>query len=110
MTTRYEQLKPEQLDEAIKKLEKKTTVYLIGFAVFFLMVFLYSMTLHTFFTAFSAMIFMGVLLIYYMVGYTFARITKLMQFDVNSIKDIFDNNENTDIEEIKQKVDDIPEI
>jgi len=93
----YENLKPNKMNEAINKLGKKTTVYFIGFCVFFVMSFFYSVTIHTFFTVLIGFLFMGFLMLYYMIGYTFIRIIKMFQDNsldnlVNSYKEISDKN------------------
>lgn len=107
----YEKLNPDQIDQATNTLGKKVTVYFIGFCVFFIMVFFYSTTINVFFTVLVAFIFMGILLIYYMIGYVFVRLLRLLQFDNNFVQDLFNQNDNTEGEgDTKQDREEIPEI
>ena len=91
----YENLDPQKLDKIINRLGKKTTVYFIGFCVFFLMSFFYSISLHVFFTVLIAMLFMGFLLVYYMQTYVFVRILRLLQFNDNFLQDMLNNEDET---------------
>lgn len=107
----YENLDPQKLDKIINRLGKKTTVYFIGFCVFFLMSFFYSISLHVFFTVLIAMLFMGFLLVYYMQTYVFVRILRLLQFNDNFLQDMLNNEDET--KDIKPSIKDrekIPEI
>jgi hypothetical protein len=104
----YENLNPDKLDKSINSLGKKTTVYFIGFCVLFVMVLFYSATLHYFFTALCAMIFIGILLLYYMIGYTFIRIVRLLQFDDNFMNNLLNNDNDTNNKQ--ENNENIPEI
>lgn len=109
----YEQMGPNLLNKQIKRLEKKTTVYLIGFGVFFMMAFFYSISISIsyFFTILIAFIFMGVLLIYYMIALVFVRLIKILQFNDDLMKDMLNNDDNSknDGDSIKNR-EEIPDI
>ena len=107
----YENTDPANLDKTINRLGKKTTVYFIGVCVFFVMAFFYSTTLHYFFTVLVALIFLGVLLLYYMMAYIFIRLLRVLKFDdaflanmLNNTDENLQNNGDTikDREEIKE--------
>lgn len=107
----YENLKPDHMNKAINLLGKKTTVYFIGFCVFFVMAFFYSTTLPVFFTVLTAMLFMGFLLVYYMVGYVFVRILRLFQVDNNFVKEFLNVETNIEsVENTDKDREEIPEI
>jgi len=114
----YENIDPANLDKAINKLSKKTTVYFIGFVVFFAMAFFYSITINVFYTALVGFIFMGFLLIYHQIGYVFLRLLRFMRFDGNFINDFLNSDDcpeiikdaKENIRDSKQDRKEIPEL
>lgn len=89
----YEKLGVLDLDKVINNLGRRVTVYFIGFCVFFLISFVYSVFVHYMFTLMIAFIFIGLLLVYYMQTYIFVRITRLLQFDDKAIKEFINNKD-----------------
>ena len=104
----YEKMDHNQLYSAIEKLEKRTTVYFIGFGVFFIMTLFYSMTANPYFTVLVGYIFMAVLCIYYMIAFVFVRLLMIIQFNEYPINALNDDSKNNEIPiENREK---IPEI
>lgn len=106
----YEQMKPSMLNKEFKRLEKKTTVYLIGFGVFFMVAFFYSLSIGYFFTVLIVFIFMGVLLIYYMIAFVFVRLVKILQFNDNLMSDMLNNDDSKNDGNSVKAGEEIPDI
>ena len=107
----YEQMNPTQLDKEIKKMDKKTTVYFIGFCVFFLVSFFLSIETHAFFTVLVAFLFAGFLLVYYMITYTFVRLLRILHFNDKFLESMLNTDENPkDTGNSEKDREEIPEL
>ncbi len=78
----------EKMDKFIDSRGKKVRVYFIGFCTLFLVTFVSTWTIHYFFSALIAFIFVGFLLVYYMQIYTFIRTLRVIQTNGLSPEDL----------------------
>ena len=77
----YEEMDLETMDKMINTKGRRVQIYFIGFCSLFLVTFIYSISVHSFFSALTAMLFVGFLLVYYMYVYMFIRILRILQFN-----------------------------